>query len=115
MGTGQKGRWTWVAEWLLAIVVAMVASAIAVGPVMMVARLPAQTVVDGRRYEPPPVPGARVRVGDQLGTVTREVAYLWGPKWQVRLDNGRHVVVHRVEMVVLEWPDEMGGVRRDDG
>lgn len=112
MGTvGRPTHWgSWVAEWLLAIVVAVVASALAVGPVMVLGRLPVRSVEDsGRRYEPPPVPGARVQTPYGSGTIVRDVAFGDGPRWQVRLDSGRHVLLYRAEMVVTGWPQEAGG------
>ena len=91
-----------VAEWLLAVVVAVIAACLATGPLLILLRLPPrETPEPGVRFEPAPVAGARVETPYGDGVVVKPVEFWDGPLWQVRLDTGRHVLLRRVDMVVL--------------
>lgn len=93
------------AEWLASVVEGLAGAAVglALAAVLVVAAAqirPSPTPI-GIRHEPPPAVGARVLTEHGPGTITAQIAMADGPAWQVRLDDGRHVVLYRAQMVVL--------------
>ena len=91
----------WLAALVEGLAGAAVGLALAVVLVVAAAQIRPSPAPLGTRHEPPPVVGARVLTEHGPGVITAQIAMADGPAWQVRLEDGRHVVLYRAQMVVL--------------